>query len=239
MLHFWNIAEILNVTKKRVTLISFVFPKLWTPKTWLDEWIKSPFSEELLERNMTVVPKRYWNLHHGTFIIFIDHCEVNWNWKGLFYLHANSWDCLLTHWLPMKSILLLREKIYDTNSDAITSGRKNFSQFFSVFSKSRLNLNNFETDNPHRFCISEIMYSEKVVNKNVKSPISEYPSSNNMVNLPKHCWNLHHSIFIIVIDDWQVNWVGKSFSYWHAISWSCLLTHWLPMKSILLLIQTT
>ena len=70
---------------------------------------------------------------------------------------------MLTHWLPMKSILLLIEKIYKTNSDAITSGTKNFSQLFPAFSKARLNLNNFEEDNSHRFCISDVTDSEKVV----------------------------------------------------------------------------
>ena len=147
-----------------VTLISFVFPKIWTLKTWLDKCLKSPILEELSARNMTVVPKRCLNLHHGTFIIFIDHCQVNSNGKGIFYLHAKSWDCLLTHWLPMKSILLLIETIYDTNSDAIISWRKNFSEFFTVFSNSRLNLNNFDkTDNLYRFWISEITDSENVV----------------------------------------------------------------------------
>ena len=130
LLHFWNLAEILNVSEKRVTLISFVFPILWTPKTWLDKCLKSPVLEELSARNMKVVPKRSLNLHHGKFIIFIDHYQVNSNGKGLFYLHAKSWECLLTHWLPMKSILLLIETIYDTNSDEIISGTKNF---FSIF----------------------------------------------------------------------------------------------------------
>ena len=64
----------------------------------------------------------------------------------------------------MKSILLLIETIYDTNSDAIISWRKNFSEFFTVFSNSRLNLNNFDkTDNLYRFWISEITDSENVV----------------------------------------------------------------------------
>ena len=41
---------------------------------------------------------------------------------------------------------------------------KTFSEFFTVFSNSRLNLNNFDkTDNLYRFWISEITDSENVV----------------------------------------------------------------------------
>ena len=59
-----------------------------------------------------------------------------------------------------------------------------------------------------------------------------------MVNVPKHCWNLHHSIFIRFIDHCQVNWVGKRLSYRHAESLACLQKHCMSMKSILFLIET-
>ena len=55
--------------------------------------------------------------------------------------------------------------------------------------------------------------------KCLKSRVSEDPSTSNMVNLPVHCWNQHHRTFSILIDHCQVNWVGKSLSYWHAKSW--------------------
>ena len=32
-LHFWNLAEILKIKKKKLTLIDFVHPKLQIPKT--------------------------------------------------------------------------------------------------------------------------------------------------------------------------------------------------------------
>ena len=40
-LTFGNVAEILNDWRKKITLISFVFPLLRTPKTWLDKRLKS------------------------------------------------------------------------------------------------------------------------------------------------------------------------------------------------------
>ena len=35
----------------------------------------------------------------------------------------------------------------------------------------------------------------------LKSPVSEDPSRSNMVNGPKHCWNLNASTFTILIDN--------------------------------------
>ena len=45
----------------------------------------------------------------------------------------------------------------------------------------------------------------------LKSPVSEDPSKNNMVNVPKHCSNLKNSSFTIFIVHWEVNYLTKSF----------------------------
>ena len=37
------------------------------------------------------------------------------------------------------------------------------------------------------------------LDKSINSPVSEDPWTSNMGDVPKHCWNLHHSIFIIFI----------------------------------------
>ena len=37
-----------------------------------------------------------------------------------------------------------------------------------------------------------------------------------MTNVPKDFWNLRQSTFIKFIDQFLVNWVGKSLPYWHA-----------------------
>ena len=104
-LHFWNLAQILNILNKNMTLTGFVFPKLQTLKTWWDKCLKNPVSEDPSPCDRVNVPKHYWNLHHSTFIIFIGHSQGNYVSKSLSCWHAKSWDCLLTHWLPMKSIL--------------------------------------------------------------------------------------------------------------------------------------
>ena len=91
LLHFLNLAEILNVWKKKMTLLAFVFPKLRTPKTWLDKCLKSPVWEDSSTSKIINVPKHCWNLHHSTIIIISDHCQVNCVAKSLSDWHVKSW----------------------------------------------------------------------------------------------------------------------------------------------------
>ena len=81
-------------------------------KTWLDKCLKSPVSEDPLTSNMVNGPKHCWNLNDGTFTIFIDPLEGKSGWKIVSDSYAKYYDCLLTHWLSMTSILFLIETIY-------------------------------------------------------------------------------------------------------------------------------
>ena len=103
----WNFERF----EKEMASVAFVFPNLRTLKMWLDKWLKNPVPDDPSTSNMVNVPKHCWNLHHITFIIFIDHCLGNWFGKSFCYWNAKSWDCLLTRWLLMKSILLLIKTI--------------------------------------------------------------------------------------------------------------------------------
>ena len=96
---------------EKVTLRAFVFSKLQNPKTWLDKCLKSSFSENPSTIKMVNVSKHYSNLHNITFIIFIGNFQVNWVGKSHRYWHAESWDCLLKHWLTMENILFLIETV--------------------------------------------------------------------------------------------------------------------------------
>ena len=51
--------------------------------TWLDKYLKSPVSEHRFSVNMLKGPKGCWNLHGGTFIIFLHPFEGNKFWKYL------------------------------------------------------------------------------------------------------------------------------------------------------------
>ena len=94
-----------------MTLLNFVFRNLRTPKTCLNKCLKSPFSDGRWTTNMADVRQHCWYLYDTIFIILIDYFQVNLVGKSLSYLQAKSWYILLTHWLPMKSILFLIETI--------------------------------------------------------------------------------------------------------------------------------
>ena len=48
-----------------------------------------------------------------------------------------------------------------------------------------------------------------LLDKCLKSPVSEDPTIRYIVNGPKHCWNMHDSTFIIFTEQCERNWVGK------------------------------
>ena len=99
----------MNILEKKMALIDFVFPKLRTPKTCLHKCRKSPVPEDPLRSKMVDVHKRYCILIRSTFLIFIDHFQVNLVRKSPPYLDEKPSDCFLTHWRPMESILFLVE----------------------------------------------------------------------------------------------------------------------------------
>ena len=76
------------------------------------------------------------------------------------------------------------------------------------------------------------------LHKRLKSPVSENPWTSNMVNGPTHYWNLNDRTFTIFIDHRDGNSVGKSLCGWYPKCSDCLLRHWLPMTSIVYLIET-
>ena len=65
---------------------------------------------------------------------------------------------------------------------------------------------------------SKLIYSRKYglentcSDKYLKGPVAQDPSTSNMANSTKHCWNLHDSTCIISIDHRELNWAGKSLS---------------------------
>ena len=77
------------------------------------------------------------------------------------------------------------------------------------------------------------------LDKCLKSSVSEDSLTSNMVNGRKHCWHLNGSNFTILIGHCEDNWLGKPLSLWYAKYSDCFLTHWLPLTSILSLIETS
>ena len=76
-----------------------------------------------------------------------------------------------------------------------------FSLFSAPFLKSKWNFEHFEKkDAIIDFVILKLRTLETLSDKCLKSHVWENSLTSNMVNEPKHCWNLHHSSFIIFID---------------------------------------
>ena len=59
------------------------------------------------------------------------------------------------------------------------------------------------------FVFPKLPTTKKRSDKCLKRLVSENTSTSNMVNVPQHCWNLHHSTFIKSNDHCPVNKVGK------------------------------
>ena len=79
--------------------------------------------------------------------------------------------------------------------------------------KEKIFLNIFEKRWP-----SGLMYFQKKgpqkkwLDKRLKSPVWDDPSTGNMVNGSKHWFNLNSNSFTIFLDNCEGNWVGKSHS---------------------------
>ena len=132
-------------------------------KTWLDKCLKTLVSEDPLTSKMENGPKNFWNFNHNTFTIFIDPSADNRGWKSHHGWYAKSYDSLLTHWVPMTSILFITKPVY-CNIFICNYLRKEkyFLNFLFTISKFRLNFEHFQKkDDPLSSCIFELRCSEK------------------------------------------------------------------------------
>ena len=120
------------------------------PKTWLDQCLKSPVSEDPTKSNMVNAPKHCSNLKDtslpyllitGKSIVLQKLSVVISKMSKLFpnILCANG-----------KYSLLARDNLMQRIPMLLSRKQKTFSQFFSSFLKSTLNLKHFQRkDDPH------------------------------------------------------------------------------------------
>ena len=94
--------------------------------------------------------------------------------------------------------------------------QKKISGFLTAFLKFGFNFKYFQKKKKMSlidFAFSKLRTQKGESYQCLKGAVFENLSTSNMLNEAKHCWNLHHKIFIIFIDQCQVNWVGKNLSY--------------------------
>ena len=153
---------------------------------------------------------------------------------GRQYLHHIYWSLLRK--LSWKKSLLVLRKILGWFGDTLTvddkgsllnkdnltqpiqaqlsQKQKNFRAFFFLIYEIQIK---FSTLSKKRWS-SYLMYlwnyalQKPGLDKRLKRPVSKNPSKNNMVNGPKHCWNLKNSFFTIFIDCSEEKGVWKILS---------------------------
>ena len=95
----------------------------------------------------------------------------------------------------------------------LSQKQKIFSKFFAGFLKSGLNFEQFgKKITLTAFVFPKLQILEPWLDKYLKSAVSEDPLTSNMINMRKHCSNLHYSTFIIFIGHWQGNCNRKNLS---------------------------
>ena len=112
---------------------------------------------------------------------------------------------LLVNTLPAieKYPALTRDNLTIPIQMQLSQKQKTFSQFFAAFLKSSLNFKHFEKKMTLiAFVFWKLLTPKTWLDKCLKSPVSEDPSKSYMVNVHKHCWNLPHRPFILLIYHW-------------------------------------
>ena len=181
---------------------------------------------------MKSASKQLYQIHLSLWRILI--------WKNSFLLLCQILG-LLVHTLAAdgKYRVLNRDILMIPIQMQLSHKQKRFSNHFAEFLKSTLNFDHFEKKMTLISFLFPILRTPKTsLDKCQKSLVSEDASTSNIVNVLKHCWNLHHSTFIKFIDHFQDNWAGKFLSYWYAKLWDRFRTSCLPMTSVLFLIHT-
>ena len=197
--------------------------------------MRGPFDKQHGKRTQALLKPALQHLYH-----------INWSlarklcWKKSLLL---TWKILVllvsTLAAVQKYLVLNRDNLKVPIQMQLSQKQKTFPQFMPTFLKSIFNFKHFKKKMTLiAFTFLKLRTRKRWLDKCLKSPFSDYPSTSNIVNVPKHCWNMRRSTFIRYIDHCKVNRIEKSLPYWNAKSWYCLLTHWLPIKSILFLIET-
>ena len=174
----------------------------WTyrlPKVRLRKCLISALSEDPSNSHMVNGLKHCWNLTGSTFTIFIDNCEGNSVAENLPAWYAKYSDDLLTNGLLMRSILFLIQTIYCNIFRYNYLRNKRFFSFLH-FRNLQSILNFFK-----KKWSWSLMYfwtsglRKTWLDKCLKGPVSDDPSTSNMVNGLKHSWNLYSRVFQPII----------------------------------------
>ena len=120
---------------------------------------------------------------------------------------------MVTHWLPITSILSVTGIIYSNQFKCNYLTSKFFFWLCCCFSELYIKFWTVWG----KWLPLELVYFRKYglikawLGKRLKRPISENSFRVNMLRRRKHCWNLHDSTFIIIFHHSERDWVAKMF----------------------------
>ena len=197
-----------------MTLKADVFPKLWTPKHVIKQISKKSGFRGYFDKEHGKVDQKmlksephplyhiYWSLwgHLGWKKFLL----VGWKILGMFVKTLNAGH---------KYSLLNRGNLKKPIRMQLSQKQKLFSEFASAFLTPKLNFKYFQTKmTVIADAFPKLWTPKNVVKKCLKSPVSEDPSTSNMVRVTRQCWNLKHTNATMFFDHCEGNWVGKGLS---------------------------
>ena len=152
--------------------------------------------------------------------------HIYWSLRYQFRLEKSAWVICKIFWLFVdpftadnKYSLLIIDNLLQHFQMQLSERQKIFLNLFLHF----LNLDSIAKISIKRWhCYLMYFWTcglrKAWLAKCLKSPVSEDPSTSNMVNWPKNYWNFNHSVFTIFIDLCEDNWGWKSHHDWYAKS---------------------
>ena len=196
-----------------MTLIADVFAKLRTQKNLVRSMPKkSPFKGSF--------KKQHGKCAHTLLKLPSQHLyDIYWSlWRQSTCKRSLLVTCKISRLFPQtlsddaKFSLFNESNLTEPILMQVSQKKKTFSQFFTAFSKSRLNFEHFQK----KRCLSYLRYFRNYrlrktwLHQCLESPISRDLSESNMVNAFKHCWNLDGRNLTIFIDCCEGNWLSKN-----------------------------
>ena len=201
----------MNIFKKRMTLISYLFLRLRTAKNVLRYICKKsrftlPFQKEYGKRVSTLFKFEREHLHH-IYWSAGRQCSCKNSlldiWKSL-RLFVNTMSTVHKCFLPD------RDNLMQPIQMEFTQKLKNFCSFILHFRNLGYILDIFRKKmTPIAYLFLRLRPAKSVVRYMCQSLASDYPSKRNIANESQPCLNLSDKTCGIFIDSRESNWVAK------------------------------
>ena len=109
-----------------------------------------------------------------------------------------------------KYSLISKDNSIQTIQKHLFQKRNILSEFFSAFFESALNFEHFQTKMILiAYVFAKLPTPKNALDKCLKAPVWDAYSTDDMGKWRTHWFNLNESVFIILIDHCEFNWVGK------------------------------